>query len=73
MVHFLNKKIRLNSLYSMNSSVFIGFFPSSSIFIICFSNALPRGEYANLALLLFYFDLKVVLRYLYLSILLGDA
>ena len=36
-------------MFPCSSSGFIWFSPWSSIVFICFSNALPRGEYVNLA------------------------
>ena len=36
-------------MFPCSSSAFIWFSPWSSIAFICFSNALPRGEYVNLA------------------------
>ena len=36
-------------MFPCSSSAFIWFSPWSSIVFICFSNALPRGEYVNLA------------------------
>ena len=68
--------LHLTSYFLCSWSVFIFFSPWSSIVFICFSNALARGEYVNLAYSITLFwpgnNISLAVKYSFLWIFSGD-